>query len=66
MNRIIVLIAVLLISEPLWGNNQMHIIKGYEKWSEVEILTGLIIGEARGEPIHGMIIQDGGGATGGK
>ena len=55
MNRIIVLIAVLLISAPLWGNNQMHIIKGYEKWSEVEILTGLIIGEARGEPIQGKV-----------
>jgi N-acetylmuramoyl-L-alanine amidase len=33
----------------------MSLIAGYETWSELELLTGLIIGEARGEGMAGRI-----------
>ena len=33
----------------------MKIIEGYETWSELDLLTGVIIGEARGESTAGMI-----------
>jgi spore germination cell wall hydrolase CwlJ-like protein len=33
----------------------MKIIEGYDEWSEIELLTGLIIGEARGESTAGKI-----------
>lgn len=33
----------------------MKLIEGFETWSELDILTGTIFGEARGEPAEGKI-----------
>ena len=33
----------------------MKLVTGYETWSELDLLTGLIIGEARGETTSGKI-----------
>jgi len=33
----------------------VKIITGYDTWSELELLTGVIIGETRGESTAGMI-----------
>jgi len=33
----------------------MKLIKGYSTWTDVELLTGVIIGEARGEKDEGLI-----------
>lgn len=33
----------------------MKIIEGYETWNEIDLLTGMIIGEARGESLDGQV-----------
>jgi spore germination cell wall hydrolase CwlJ-like protein len=33
----------------------MKLVPGFEEWSELDILTGTIVGEARGEPTEGKI-----------
>ena len=33
----------------------MKLVEGFEEWSELDILTGTIFGEARGEPTDGKV-----------
>lgn len=44
-----------MLSAGSWIGVAMNLVEGYDNWSELELLTGLIVGEARGETMAGRI-----------